>query len=267
MLDGLINLFILCALLGAVVGVLAGLLGIGGGLLIVPALIYLLPQYLSISQAVLMPMAIATSLSTIILTASSSALAHYRMGQVKRNIMLWVSIGIAVGALLGATVTTHLPAVWLKNSFGVVVLVIALQMAFYAHKQSLSTHTPSKLVAIGGITGIISAIMGIGGGAILVPSLVWYQVTMTAAIGCAALSGFVIAIFGSLGYIMHGLGHPDLPAWSLGYIYLPATLAIASTSVFTARIGVKLAYKLPTKKLKKFFAVFLLIIGIRMILG
>ncbi len=257
----------ICAALGAVVGVLAGLLGIGGGLLIVPSLMYLLPHYIVLPDEVLMPMAIGTSLSTIILTAFSSAWAHYHMGQVRREIMLWVSLGIAFGALLGSTVATNIPAALLKGGFGFVVLLIAAQMAFYAHKRSASDYNSAKLSVIGTVTGTISSIMGIGGGAILVPALVWYQVSITAAIGCAALGGFVIAIFGSLGYIVHGLGHPDLPAWSLGYIYLPATLGIVSTSIFTARLGVKLAYKLPTKKLKKFFAVFLFVIGIRMILG
>ncbi|MDN4503833.1 sulfite exporter TauE/SafE family protein [Alteromonadaceae bacterium BrNp21-10] len=263
----MISILLICVGLGAIVGVLAGLLGIGGGLLIVPVLSYLLPYYLPVTPELAMPMAIATSLSSIILTSCSSATAHFRLGHLQRDLMLWVGIGLACGAILGSYIATSIPAALLKSSFGVLVLVIAAQMLLYSRVESNHSYSANKLVGIGGITGVISALMGIGGGAILVPSLVWYRVALTTAIGCAAFGGFVIAILGSLGYIVSGFGLPDLPQWSLGYIYLPATVGIVSTSIFTAKYGAKLAQRLPTKKLKRFFAVFLIIVGLRMILG
>ena len=263
----MLSILLICAGLGAIVGLLAGLLGIGGGLLIVPFLNYALPHFLDIPADIAMPMAIATSLSTIILTSSASALAHFRLGHLQKDILLWVGAGLAMGAILGALIATSMPASLLKTAFGVLVLAIAMQMLLYSRKQSSNTYSSKTLLAIGLVTEAVSSLMGIGGGAILVPALVWYQVALTTAIGCAALGGFVIAILGSLGYIVGGLGVAELPAWSLGYIYLPATLGVVCTSIFTAKYGAKLAQQLPTTKLKRFFAVFLIIVGLRMILG
>ncbi|MBC3766298.1 sulfite exporter TauE/SafE family protein [Neptunicella marina] len=261
------HFIIICAAIGAVVGVLAGLLGIGGGVVIVPALVYIIPHFVEMDPQLVMPLAIGTSLSTIILTSSSSALNHYKRGQLDKTLLFSVALGVALGALLGSSIATSIPGYVLKASFGSLLVLIALQMAFYSNRSSNSTHSPYKLFGVGTLTGTISSIMGIGGGAIMVPSLVWYQVKMTTAIACAALCGMVIAIFGTLGYIVHGLGVTGLPSASIGFVYWPATLCIVCTSVFTTRFGVKLAYSLPTKKLKKYFAVFLLLVGIRMILG
>lgn len=258
---------VICAAIGAIVGVLAGLLGIGGGVVIVPALAYLIPHFVDMDPQLVMPLAIGTSLSTIILTSSSSALNHYKRGQLDKTLLVCVAVGVAIGAVIGSSIATSIPGNVLKASFGSLLILIALQMAFYSNRASDSAHSSYKLLGIGTVTGTISSIMGIGGGAILVPSLVWYQVKMTTAIACASMCGLVIAIFGTLGYIVHGLSVSGLPAQSLGFVYWPATLCIVCTSVFTTRFGVKLAYSLPTKKLKKCFAVFLLLVGIRMILG
>ena len=109
--------------------------------------------------------------------------------------------------------------------------------------------------------------MGIGGGAILVPVLVFFQVDIRKAIGCAAVSGLIIAIFGTTSFIIAGWNVPDLPAYSFGYVYLPATLGIVLSSVFTAPIGVKLGYSMDTQKLKRIFAVFMVLVSIRMLIG
>ncbi len=256
-----------CMLLGAVVGVFAGLLGIGGGLLIVPAMLYWLPLFLHVEHQILMPMAIGTSLSTIVITGASSALAHARLGHVNRKIVPLTAVGLAAGALLGSYLATQVPVNWLQSFFGIMVLVIAAQMAFMRNRQSSQGVTQGKLLTAGGITGTISAMMGIGGGALLVPALVWFQVRIQTAIATASIGGVVIAIFGTIGYIVSGWKHPDLPATAIGYVLWPATLAIVSTSMLTTTLGAKLAHFLPTKKLKKIFAIFLVIIGLRVLLG
>lgn len=267
MLDVTLLIFVLCAVLGSLVGFLAGLLGIGGGLIVVPALMYLLVELLQLELSVAMPMAIATSLSTIVLTGLSSSLAHYRLGNVERHLLPWLVASIIVGVMVGTMVASHLPGDTLKDVFGVLVLLIAVQIIASARRVSEAHLSPRKLTAIGGVTGAISSLMGIGGGAIMVPALVWFRLDMKKAIGSAAICGSVLAIFGTLSFMWVGFNKPQLPEWSLGYVYLPATIGIAITSVFTAGIGAKMTQGLPTSKLKKIFAGFLLIVGMRMILG
>lgn len=257
----------ICLALGAVVGVLAGLLGIGGGLIIVPALVYLLIEYLQLDLSVAMPMAIATSLSTIILTGLSSSRAHYKLGNLKSDIVIWCALGISVGAILGAQVAANIPGELLKSIFAYLVLAIAAQMIFGGKKASKNEMTPTILTVIGFLTGLVSAFMGIGGGALMVPALIWFRVNIKQAIGCASFCGLVIAIFGTLSYIHAGWALPGLPEWSVGYVYLPAMAGIVITSVFTARIGAKMTHKLNTQVLKRIFAGFLVIVSARMLLG
>lgn len=260
-------LFGWCLLLGAVVGVLAGMLGIGGGLVIVPALLYLLTTQLELPLSLAMPMAIATSLATIILTGLSSSRAHYKLGNLRREIVLWCALGISFGAIVGAQVASSLPGEVLKDVFGYLVLAIAAQMVFGGQRKSDNRMSPPVLTTIGLVTGMISAFMGIGGGALMVPALVWFRVDIKQAIGCAAFCGLVIAVFGSASFVQAGWQAPGLPQWSLGYVYLPAALGIVITSVFTARVGAKISHRLNTRMLKRVFAGFLLVVSARMILG
>ncbi|QHJ12808.1 hypothetical protein FX988_03066 [Paraglaciecola mesophila] len=266
-MDPALLILLVCSILGAVVGLLAGMLGIGGGLIIVPSLLYLLTHYLELPLTVAMPMAIATSLSTIVLTAISSSRAHYKLGNLRTFYLLWTGIGISIGAIIGPQFATLISAQSLKTLFAVFVMVIAAQMVFLGNKNAKRDVTQSLLLVIGVITGCISSIMGIGGGAIMVPALLWCRVDMRAAIGCAAFSGLVIALFGSASFIVAGWNNVHLPEWALGYIYLPATLGIVMTSVFTASIGAKLSRSMNTQLLKKIFAGFLVIVSLRMLLG
>ncbi|GGW80026.1 UPF0721 transmembrane protein [Alteromonas halophila] len=254
-------------MLGVVVGLLAGMLGIGGGVIIVPALSYLLVHLHDMDASIVMPVAVATSLSTIIFTGASSAFAHYKLGNLRKHIVLYTGIGIAVGAIIGAQVASHIDGDLLRHIFAGLVILIALQMIFGKTRESATPATPSILITAGGGTGIISALMGIGGGAVLVPALVWFKVNMRHAIGCAALGGMVIAVFGTLSFIIAGLGKVNLPAGGLGFVYLPATAGIVATSIFTASIGARLGQKVNTKFLKRLLATLLVVVSIRMIAG
>ncbi|MBD3586046.1 sulfite exporter TauE/SafE family protein [Salinimonas sp. HHU 13199] len=260
-------IFSFCLGIGLVVGLLAGMLGIGGGVIIVPALSYLLVHFLHLDTDLVMPMAIATSLSTIIFTGMSSAAAHYRLGNIDKKLVFYAGIGIAIGATLGAQFASHISGHLLKNIFAVLVMLIALQMVFGKREASKHTATNKMLGMVGGVTGFISALMGIGGGALLVPALVWFQVNIRQAIGCAAVSGLIIAIFGSASFIIAGMKELTLPSGAIGYVYLPATFGIVTTSIFTAGIGARLGQRMDTKVLKKILAGLLVLVSIRMIVG
>ena len=266
-MEPVLIVFLLCIALGAIVGVMAGLLGIGGGLIIVPVFLFLSSYFLQIDLEHAMPMAIATSLSTVIFTGLSSARTHYKLGNIDKSTVGYIAIGIAIGATLGAAFATQVSGVMLKRIFAVLVIVIAFQMIFGRNRVSDIKLAKPALSGIGLGSGFISALMGIGGGAILVPVLVWFQMNIKKAIGCASLCGVVIAIFGTLSFIINGLNKPFLPEYALGYVYLPATFGIVITSMLTAPIGAKLTQTLDTQKLKRIFAIFLVLVSIRMIIG
>ena len=266
-MDALISIFLWCLLMGAVVGLLAGLLGIGGGLIMVPALVYLFMHQLGLSLSFAMPMAIATSLSTIIFTGFSASISHYKLGNLNRFVLLYSGLGIAVGAIIGAQLATLIPGQWLKKLFAMLVLVIVLYMLFGKRTESKNSVNKVNLSLIGSGTGVLSALMGIGGGAILVPALVWFRVNIKQAIGCSSFCGLVVALFGSLSFVQAGWQHNDLPQWSFGYVYLPAAAGIVCLSMLTANIGAKLGQKLNTEMLKKIFAGFLILVSLRMLLG
>ena len=262
----LLSVFLACALLGAVVGFFAGLLGIGGGLIIVPVLVYLLP-YFGVSAELAFPMALATSLASIIFTSSSAAYAHHKNGNIPWAIARRLGLSVAIGAMLGAIVAGMLTLEALTLLFASAVFALAAYM-FLSIKVERSIALPAHwiLQLIGLFTGIIASLMGIAGGAILVPMLMYCSLTMRQAIGVATASGIIVALFGALGYVLIAPESAVLPDWSLGYIYLPALLGIVLTSSFFAPVGVKVAAKLPIVYLKKGFAIFLMLVAIKMML-
>lgn len=271
----LFNIFLICLLLGSLVGFSAGLLGIGGGLLIVPALVYLLPQ-LGIEPSLVMPMALATSLATIVVTSFSAAMAHHRNKNIPWPLAKQLMIAIALGSLLGAFIADLLSVSALKNTFAIAVFILASYMFISIGKARKHSQTdnrdekvlPANIVVkvIGFFTGILASLMGIAGGAILVPILSYFNVPLRQAIGVATVSGMIVAIFGVSGYVISGIGKENLPEYSLGYVYLPALLGIIITSSFFAPIGVKAASKFPVSTIKKAFAVFLMLVALKMIL-
>ena len=266
-MDPLVAIVLSCLILGSVVGVLAGMLGIGGGLIIVPVLSYLLIHFMGMTTETVMPVAIATSLSTIIFTGMSSAFAHYKLGNIQRHVVLYTGLGIAFGAFAGAQVASHISGELLKDVFAVLVILIAMQMIFGKQKASENDASKGTLATVGGGAGLLSALMGIGGGALLVPALVWFRVNVRAAIGCAAFCGLIIAVFGTTSFIVAGYNAIDVPEHSLGYVYLPATAGIVATSMFTANIGAKLGQRVNVRVLKAMLACLLVLVSIRMILG
>ena len=259
--------WLLYAGVGAVAGVLAGLLGVGGGLIIVPALTFVFTA-LRLPNAHIMHMALGTSLATIIFTSISSVRAHHARGAVHWDIVLRITISIILGTLVGSWVAAQLSTGFLKGFFAAFLFYVAAQLLLDI-KPKASRQMPGwgGTSAMGGVTGVVSALVGIGGGSLSVPLMLWCNVPAREAIGTSAAIGFPIAISGALGYIINGRAVADLPAHSWGYIYLPALAGVALVSMLTAPLGAKLAHTLPVPTVKKIFALLLLAMGAKMVWG
>lgn len=253
--------------LGIVAGLLAGMLGVGGGIIVVPALVFAF-GHAGISPEVLMHMAVASSLATILLTSSGSIYQHHAAGAVQWRVVLVLSVGLSVGALAGAQLADALKGQVLQIMFGVFTFVIAAQMLLGIQPRSARVlPRPSAMALAGGVIGVASAIFGIGGGSLTVPYLVWHNVRMQEAVGTSAACGFPIAVAGAAGFILAGQGNPLLPTGSLGYIHLPAVAGIGITSIFFARVGARFAHRLPAATLKKLFACLLMLVGAKLLAG
>ncbi len=265
-MESLLPTLLLYLALGAFAGVMAGLLGVGGGLIIVPVLAWIFHGQ-EVADAIVMHLAIGTSLATIVVTSMSSVRAHHQWGAVLWPVVWQLTPGIVIGAWLGAAVAGRLPSAVLSKIFAVFVLAVAAQMAFGA-KPAPHRGLPGAtgMMAAGGVIGGLSAIVGIGGGSLTVPFLTWCNTAMRQAVATSAACGLPIALAGSVGYIFAGLHSADLPAWSLGYVYGPALVGVAAASMLSAPLGAKLAHTLPTETLKKVFAVFLTLVGTKMLL-
>ncbi|WIH22941.1 sulfite exporter TauE/SafE family protein [Photobacterium damselae] len=268
MLENALWLFGMCLLVGSSVGFLAGLLGIGGGLVVVPALVWLLP-HAGISSNLVMHIALGTSLASIVLTSGASARNHIRLGNVDYSIVKALAPGVVLGGFGGSFIAEIVPTELLPKIFATIVLTLAIQMLLSMRLGSKEQRLPSTVACAssGAVIGVISSLAGIGGGSLTVPYLSWHGVEMRKAIGCASFAGAMIAIAGMIGFITAGVGSESLPPYSLGYVYLPALLGIVTTSVITTRYGAALVSRLPTVTLKKIFAVFLLFISVKMFLG
>ncbi|MDX1635648.1 MAG: sulfite exporter TauE/SafE family protein [Marinobacter sp.] len=252
--------------LGACAGFLAGLFGIGGGLVIVPVLIISFGLQ-GISDQVATHLAVGTSLATIIFTSLSSIRSHHVKKAVRWDLFRPMLAGILAGAVVGAWTASLLAGEVLQTVIGVFVILVALRMLLeLAPKPGRSTPGPVGLGAAGAGIGWASAIFGIGGGTLTVPYLSWCNVRMQTAIGTAAACGLPIAVAGALANVLVGWHAEALPAYSLGFVYLPALLGIVATSVICARFGAELAHRLKVRLLKRCFAVFLLVVGVRFLI-
>jgi uncharacterized membrane protein YfcA len=251
--------------LGAVVGFFAGLLGIGGGGIIVPILTTLfLVQNFPLEHIV--HLALASSMATIIFTSISSIRSHHQHKAIIWPIVFNITPGIALGTFIAAYFTAYLSTQLLAILFSALMALIALQM-FFNKKPNPQRNIPNMLGlnVVGTMIGVISALAAIGGGSLSVPFMTWCNVSIKKAIATSSAIGFPIAVSGTLGYIFGGIHANNLPAQSIGYIYLPAVIGIAAVSVLTAPLGVKTAHRLPVPMLKKLFGLLLLGLSIKML--
>lgn len=255
--------FIIYLISGAFAGFIAGLFGIGGGLIVVPILCIVFTQ-LHYDPAIIMHMAIGTSLSTMIITSISSVLAHHKNGNVMWPVFRSLSIGMIVGSLSGAAIANLLPSHALQLIIGLFALWIAYQMFQDAQVEvDSSRHLPrvSLQVLTGGGIGFASAIFGIGGGSFTVPYLNHHGVVMQKAVGTSAACGLLISIVASIGFIGFGAQKSSAIPGAIGYVNLYAFLGISLMSFMTARLGAKAANTLPAGLLKKYFSVLMLVVA------
>ena len=259
----LVLVFGLYLALGALAGTLAGLFGIGGGLVIVPVLIFSFGLQ-GISADVAAHLAVGTSLATIVFTSISSIRSHHQRGAVRWELFRPMAVGIVIGAALGAWTASLLSGPALELIIGIFVILVGLKMLFdITPKTERPVPGDTGLAGAGGVIGWASAIFGIGGGTLTVPFLSWRSVAMQQAVATSAACGLPIAIAGAMTNMWTGWGQAELPAYALGFVYLPALIGIVATSVFFARFGAMLAHRLDAKLLKRLFAILLLAVGTR----
>jgi uncharacterized membrane protein YfcA len=245
---------------------MAGLLGVGGGLIIVPMLAYIFTKQ-QIQAEVVQHLALGTSLASIMFTSISSMLSHHRRNAVEWPMVRSITPGILAGGMIGSWLAAQLSTRSLRGLFVVFLFSVAVQMLLDIKPKSHKRPGIFGFATVGTIIGAISSLVGIGGGTMSVPFMLRCNITMHKAIGTSAAIGFPIAFAGAIGYAINGWSAPALPAYCMGYISLPALCGVALASMTTAPLGARLAHRLPVRRLKKIFAALLIVIGCRMAAG
>lgn len=256
-------------LIGVIAGILAGLFGIGGGLVMVPALHYVFSTVdLGVPESARMHFAIGSSLAVIVFTALSSARAHQARGAIVWPAVARLVPGVLVGGLIGAVIADAMGNRTLQATFGAFVIAIALYIVVgYQPPQGRSLPGLVVTFAAGVVIGTVSALAGIGGGVMTVPFMLWSATPLRRAVGTAAACTLPVALAGAVGFAWTGWGVAPAPPWSTGYILWPAVVGISIGSMALAPFGAWLAHTLPVAKLRQAFAVLLMFVGVRMILG
>jgi uncharacterized membrane protein YfcA len=259
---GLIVAFIT---LGALVGFLAGLLGIGGGMTMVPILTLVFGRQ-EFAPGLVVHMAVATATATILFTSIASTREHHRHGAVLWRVVAGMAPGILVGSFVGPQIVGEMSTAALAAFFGIFVAASATQMLL-DRKPKPSRELPGRggLFAVGGGIGLVSSMVGAGGAFLSVPFMVACNVNLRNCVATSAALGLPIALAGTVGFVVAGLREPDLPPYAIGYVYLPALLAIVLGSVFCAPMGARAAHRWPVKALRRAFACLLYVLAAYML--
>jgi len=264
-----INIILLILLLGACAGFLAGLLGIGGGVILVPLFFWLF-SLAHFPEASLIHTAFGTSLAIIFPTALSSALGHRKHGNVDWHMVAFLALGGLVGALLGSTAAALLPGAQLRICFGLMQIIVSLKLLFFhPHLPPERPDLPKNrsLLQIGIAGGFFSGFFGSGGGVIAVPlMLILLQLPIHLSVGNSSALIVVSSFAGTLSYIWHGWHLPEAAPFSLGYVNILVAGIVAPVTILCARVGVRLATRTSQEKLVKAFAVLLMVIGLKILL-
>lgn len=252
---------------GLLAGFLAGLLGVGGGLVFVPALLAILRAQ-GVPGELAMHAAVGSSLAAIVLSSASSVRSHARRGNVEWAVWRRLLPGLVLGALLGAALAAALSGDALRRVFGVFLFVVAIQMAgFFRTSPHRALPGAAGLAAAGTGVGVVAAVVGIGGGVLTAPFLVWCNRPMLNAVGTAAAAGIPIAVAGAVGFAVAGAGAVGLPAGSTGFVVWPAALTLGGIAMLAAPLGVRAAHRVPALALRRVFAVALVAVGLRLLVG
>lgn len=251
--------------MGAIAGTFAGLLGIGGGIIIVPVLALVFAEQ-GVSADVLMHVSIGTSLATIVITSLSSIRTHQQHNAIHWPVFRQITPGILLGAFLGAIVARFISGHDLRLIFGIFMLFVAAQMIF-GNTTKPHRHlpkTPGMLVA-GTAIGLMSSLMGVGGGSMSVPFLTWCNVAIRNAVATSAAIGLPIAVAGTVGFIITGWGIEHRPVMSMGYVNIPAFFSIVVASTLFAPVGARITHRIPPQRLRQFFGFFLLVLSVKVL--
>jgi uncharacterized membrane protein YfcA len=262
----LLQMLVLLMAIGAFAGVLAGLLGVGGGIILVPAFFYAF-QTLGYDSPQLMQICLATSLATIIVTSTRSVLSHNKKGAVDWEILRGWAPGIVVGAVLGVMVASSLRSITLQAVFGVLALVIGIYMATSQAHWRLGDEMPKGLrrFTLSPALGFLSVLMGIGGGSFGVPVMTLYGVPIHRAVATAAGFGVIIAVPSVIGFLLFQVDPATRPPFTIGAVNFVAFFITIAMTLMTAPLGVKLAHAMDPKPLKRVFAVFLTLVALNML--
>lgn len=264
--------FILFLCIGAAAGLLAGMFGIGGGALIVPALIFTLNHF-TVNSVWTNHIAIATSLATIIGTSLSSSWMHNKNHNIEWSILKRMVLGCIIGTIGGSYITPLIPGVWLKWIFVIFMIYVGSQFVFktrqvaHNHATKVVKLNTSIYIAMGGVIGLFAALVGVGGGVLVVPFLKKCGIGMRKAIGTSAAFTLPVAIAGTIGYIISGWHVMPLPKYCVGFVYVPAVLAIMLASIPMAKVGVLIAQRISVDKLIKLFGIFLLVLALKLMIS
>ena len=261
----LLSDILMLMLCGGISGFLAGLLGIGGGMILVPFMI-LVFGHLGFNQEVIVHMAIATGMATILFTTSSAIWAHHKHGSVDWKLVVTLSPGMVFGGLVGGSeLFEALKTSWLSLFFALFIVYSSIQMLLNKKpKPGRELPGPVGLFAFGTFAGALASLVGAGGAFITVPFMLWCNVKPHNAMASSSGLGFPIAAAATLGYMYGSWGNPNLPAGSFGFVYLPAVACIVAVSIFTAPFGAKMARKLNVAQLKRVFGIMLLFLAVFM---
>ena len=264
----MLSILLIYLFMGTVAGVLAGLLGIGGGAVLVPGLLAVFALQ-GLDAPAMVHQAIATSLACVVFTALSSIRAHHHRGSVDWPLFRRLAPGLLVGSLAGAFIADLFDGLMLQRIFGVAALLIGFRMIVQQRRAEGRFALPGAvgLSTAGGLIGSLSALIGIGGGSLTVPFLSACRVQMVRAVGTSAACGLPIAVAGVAGYLVTGWAEPGRVPHSLGYVLWPAVLGITAASMLAAPWGARLAHWLPATMLKRGFGVLLCVIGLRLALA
>lgn len=250
---------------GALSGLLAGLLGVGGGVVVVPSLILVFTQ-LGFVEDWIPHLAVGSSLATILGTGGASVVAHHRRRAVRWDLFRDLAPGMVLGAWIGSGIAGLLPDEWLQRIFGVFLLYVAARMLLPQKKPAAAELPGSRAMALAGAgIGSLSALVGIGGGTLTVPFLLRVGLGLRQAVATSSACGLPIALAGAIGFLVAGWGRDGLPAGSTGFLYWPAIAIILLGSVPMAPLGARLAHTLPTRTVARIFGILVLIVGLKLL--
>lgn len=258
--------FLLYILTGCFAGLMSGALGVGGGIVVVPALLMIFHHIGLVSDAISMHMAAGTSLAILMFTSQASIRAHRKLDDILWPVYHRLLPGLVLGTFLGALLADRIPSDWLKLFFGVFLLLIVAN-TWLDRKVTHGRQFPSRLInhLVSFLMGLLSGLLGIGGGLLIVPYLTHCGVDIRKIVAISVSCTMTVSVIGTVAFILSGYHQPELPAWSSGYVYWPAVLCVGIPGSLAAPFGARLAYIVPVKYLRAVFIILLLVTAIKML--